>query len=250
MLGYLRLGKTNGYLFVGVDIASRAVIMHQYSQEPFQVYDVIETMEIAFKHRDFLPKIQVVHTDRGSIFRNVPYQNFIEKLGIQISRGSAKGHHNQVIERTFRTIKGFMRPLIDTKWKPAERKGKYKNKVVDQAYDPINVLKVEPKRMQEVVLEAINMYNNKPHTAIHRMTPMSMEDALLRHYNVKKQREIKTGEVLVIPKLTKIIRNHDAQKVKEDQVQAIVNYAVQSNILPDLQPFPLLLALLKQKWKN
>lgn len=98
--------------------------MHQYSQEPLQVQDVIETMEMAFKHRDFLPKLQVVHTDRGSIFRKVPYQNFIEKLGIQISRGSAKGHDNQVMEPTFRTIKGFMRTFLDSNWKNPERKGK------------------------------------------------------------------------------------------------------------------------------
>lgn len=101
--------------------------------------------------------------------------------------------------------------------------------------------------MQQVILEGINKYNNKPHSCIHRMTPMSMEDALLRHYNVKKQREEKTGEILVIPKLTKNISNSDAQKVKNDQVEAIINYASQLKILPNLQPFPLLLAFITER---
>jgi len=89
------LGK-NGELFVGIDLAARLVIMHCYKKEPLNVEDIIQTLDMTIKHRAFLPNIKIIHSDRGSIFKNLPYQTFIEEKNIEISRGSAKGHTNQV----------------------------------------------------------------------------------------------------------------------------------------------------------
>ncbi len=87
MLGYNRPGKPKripfrwcGYWLKKI----RAVITHQYSKQPFQYAYVIQTMEIFFKKRKRIPKLNIVHTDRGSIFRNLPVENFMEKLSIQI----------------------------------------------------------------------------------------------------------------------------------------------------------------------
>ena len=110
------LGK-NGEIYVGIDIAARVVIMHCYKKEPLNVKDIIETLTMAIKHRGFLPNIKIIHSDRGSIFKNLPFQQFIEEQGIDISRGSAKGHTNQVMERTFRSLKDIIRDQMDSGWR-------------------------------------------------------------------------------------------------------------------------------------
>ena len=93
----------NGELFVGIDLAARLYRMHCYKKEPLNVEDVTQTFYMAFQHRAFLPPIKIIHSDRGSIFRNLTFQTFLEERNIEISRGSAKGHTNVVMERTFRS---------------------------------------------------------------------------------------------------------------------------------------------------
>lgn len=92
-----------GELFVGIDLAARLYIMHCYKKEPLNVEDITQTFYMAFQHRAFLPPIKIIHSDRGSLFRNLTFQTFLEERNIEISRGSAKGHTNVVMERTFRS---------------------------------------------------------------------------------------------------------------------------------------------------
>lgn len=64
--------------------------MHGYKKEPLNVKDIIETLTMAIKHRGFVPNIKIIHSDRGSIFKNPFFQKFIEEQGIDISKGRPK----------------------------------------------------------------------------------------------------------------------------------------------------------------
>ncbi len=109
----------NGHLFLGIDLGARLVIMNCVKTQPLSVSDIIETFKLAFKHRAFLPKINIIHSrekDRTTIFRNVTFQQFVEQQGIELSRASSKAHSNTVIE-LFRSLKDIMRKKYDPNWK-------------------------------------------------------------------------------------------------------------------------------------
>lgn len=142
-----------------------------------------------------------------------------------------------------------MRSFLDQNWKPRKRKGKNKEAVINEPYDPLYLIKLEPKKMTEVVLTAINQYNNKAHAGIHRMTPHSMEDALFRQHNYKKQQEIQTGNIITVPKLTKNVISDEAQRIKQEQVEAIIKYASQVQILPAQEEQPTLYALIHRRFE-
>lgn len=173
-IGITDLGQ-NGELFVGIHIAALLVIMHCYKKEPLNVEDIIQTLEMTIKHRAFLPNIKRIHSDRGSIFKNLPYQSFIEEKKIEISRGSAKGHTNQVMERTFRSLKDLIRDQMDAHWRE-KRKGDIKEKTKKEinAYDPINKKSFNYQQMKDFVDNALNTYNNRPHGSLGKMSPFHM----------------------------------------------------------------------------
>jgi len=85
--------------------------------------------------------------------------------------------------------------------------------VKKDTHDPLNVIKDEPKKMAEVALTAINQYNNKAHIGIRLIYPYSMEDALFRHYNYKKQQEKQKYNLIHIPKLTKNVNSDEPRRI-------------------------------------
>jgi transposase InsO family protein len=97
------------YLFCALDLAGRNIIGHCFKDCFFVTEDILECLQTIINDRDFLPNIIILHSDRESIFRNQKYENFFDSKQIAISRAAATGHNNQVIERTFRTLKALIR---------------------------------------------------------------------------------------------------------------------------------------------
>ncbi len=178
-------------------------------------------MKQIIQDRSFLPKINIIHSDRASHFKNLPYQQFVEDQGILISRASADGRSNQVVERTFRTLKNRIRQLINPQW---SEKVKLKDK------DPIRDNLLSPKKMASIVLDAITWYNNKVHKALFGVSPNQMEEALFLTNNqkiesVKDQEGNFTLHEQIVPPLTKNEPSIDALTVNDFKIRAIKQYA-------------------------
>lgn len=150
-------------LFCIMDVAARSIIGHCFLDNHITVLHVVETLRTALKDRDFLPKVQIVHSDRASLFKNQIYYEFLDEHQIQISRGSAKAHDNQVIERTFRTLKGLVKKRLKVDDKNKQISLKHFHNFEERA---------------QFIKEIIEFYNNKPHKALCGMTPNHMEEAL------------------------------------------------------------------------
>lgn len=158
-----------GELFLAVDIASRNVVGHCYSSTHITTDQVCETIKEFHRKRNFLPDIRIIHSDRGSIFSNQVYYDFIQSLNITRSRGSSAGHQNQVVERLNRTLKGFIRLFLDTQYKTKKS-------------DPLKRPGYSFQQMTETVQQSIEYYHQRPHKALKGLTPDQMEEAFfLKH---------------------------------------------------------------------
>lgn len=231
----------NGEVFCAMDLAGRVIVGHCYKEEHIDAHDVIETMKSIIQDRSFLPKIDIIHSDkcaRATHFKNIPYQQFVEEHGIQISRASANGHSNQVIERTFISLKNKIRKLINPEWN---------EKVKLKVQDPIKDNVIGPENMASLLNEAITWYNNKPHKSLHGISPNQMEDALFLAYNKvirssRKEENIEKGEyngeaLPVSLVLTKNDQSIEALTINQFKIRAIREYAGnwQQFALPFLQ---------------
>ena len=158
-------------LFLGVDLAARNVLLYFYSNQPITSTQVCYTINEFARKKGFLPQINVIHSDRGSIFSNTEYYECIQSLGIKTSRGSAKAYQNQVVERLNRTIKDRLRLLLDPSWKKKREK-----------VDPLKEIKYSFQEFSSLVNKGIEQYNQKPHKALSGLSPNQMEEALfLQH---------------------------------------------------------------------
>lgn len=159
-----------GYCFAAIDLAARNIVGHCYKEKPLNVRDIIDCLSAIIQQRNFLSKISIIHSDRESYFKNDQYYQFLEKQQIQISRGSTKGHDNQVIERTFRTLKDILRRHLQPDWK------------LKSLGDPLNQKGFTVQQVDAALHVSIEFYNNKPHKALNLMTPNHMEEALFCEY--------------------------------------------------------------------
>ena len=59
-----------------------------------KVVDVIETLTKILKDRDFLPKVQIIHSDRESLFKNEAYYEFLNQhnKGYLVPAGHLQKH--------------------------------------------------------------------------------------------------------------------------------------------------------------
>jgi integrase/recombinase XerD len=159
-----------GFLFCGIDLAARNIIGHCFCENVIQGEDLVQALDKIVKDRDFLPQIKIIHSDRGALFKSRKYLEFTKENQIKISIGSSDGHSNQVIERTFRTLKAFLRKILNADWR-------------NGMPDPLMQDKLDPSFIAESVSKAIQDYNNKPHKGIAGMTPNHMEEALFIQQN-------------------------------------------------------------------
>jgi len=189
----------NGELFCAIDLAGRVLVGHCFKEKHIDAQDVIQTMRQIIQDRSFLPKIKIIYSDRASHFKNLPYQQFVEGQGILISTASAGGKSNQVLERTFRTLKNKIRQLIDPQWSE-------KNTIKEQ--EPIKDHLYSPEKRASFITEAVTWYNNKPHKSLFDFSPNQMEEALFYANNKRKEngKDQQSSLVLhagVVPALTK-----------------------------------------------
>jgi site-specific recombinase XerD len=165
-----------GELFLMVDLASRCIIGHCYSSTPLDTSSILETIDTAKRRRAFLPSIEIIHSDRGTIFRNKMFEEHILGLGVKLSRGSAEGHDNQVVERLNRTLKENIRRRLNPDWQSNKAK-----KLKD--WDPLVSLVLSVEDFGTLVEQEISAYNSRPHRSLpSRTSPNEMEEALFKKH--------------------------------------------------------------------
>ena len=210
-----KLGLSYGSCFAAIDLAARNIVGHCYKQKPLNVQDILDCLSAIIKQRDFLPRISIIHSDRESLFKNEQYYQFIEEHKIQISRGSTKGHDNQVIERTFRTLKDLLRAQLQPGWKPALKQ-----------QDPLKQKGFSIQQIDEALQKAIEIYNNKPHKALYLMTPNQMEEALFQqNYQEENNNNIQEHQTPKIPLLASNGDSKEAIEIRNYKHKVIKNYA-------------------------
>jgi site-specific recombinase XerD len=165
-----------GSLFLGQDLASRCIVFHCYQNRAHFDFDnraINLTLSAALRHRSFLPPVRIIHSDRGSEFKNENFASFLAGNGITHSRGSSEGHQNQVIERLNRSIKDIIKTELNSSWRKSDPK-----------IDPLKTLDLSIEKFSALVTKSIEIYNNRPHRMLQHSTPNEMEEALFKaHLN-------------------------------------------------------------------
>ena len=127
----------------------------------------------------------------------------MDQKQIVVSRASSAGRGNQVIERTFRTIKGIIKKQL--------------NLLPKQKMIPLSTTN-DFTTNSTLVTKAIEQYNNKPHKSLFGMTPNQMEEALVL-YN-KTSSDTERVPALVKNITTSIVKNNNNQ-LENDYVKVI-----------------------------
>lgn len=148
----------NRCFFVGVDLATRVVVCHFFKSTPLETSDVIQCLDSMFKARLFTSAVEIVHSDRDSLFTNSSFVGFLESKGVEVSRGSSKGHQNQVVERLHRTLKHNLK------------------KTLEKSY-----AKTSESVLKRCLNSVIENYNNAPHKSNYGLSPNSMDEAFLSY---------------------------------------------------------------------
>lgn len=159
------LTKKKSY-FVGIYLATRVIVGHFYKKSPIQVKDIICYLDIMLEARKFTNKVEIIHSDRESLFINDNYYDYLKGKEVIISRGSSKGHENQVVERLHRTIK--------TKLKESLR-GKN-----------VTLGRVDSVVLKEELNAVIETYNNTPHKSNYGLSPNGINEAFVAFENKEK----------------------------------------------------------------
>ena len=103
-----------------MDLAARNIVGHCFIENNIRVDHIVETLRQILKDKDFLPKVQVIDSDKESLFKNEAYYEFLNQHNISASRSSAKAHQNKVIERSFRTLKDIIKNKLKIDLKSKE----------------------------------------------------------------------------------------------------------------------------------
>jgi len=156
-----------GTLLLAQDSASRCIICHCYDSDSLSSHLVVETISEALRKRSFLPPILIIHSDRGTLFKNEVVASFLAEKGITHSRGSAEGHHNQVVERLNRSFKDILKTFLDKDWR--------RNKT-----NPLNHQNLSLSDFSDLVTKSIEFYNNRSHRSLQNSSPNEMEEALFK----------------------------------------------------------------------
>jgi integrase len=163
-----------GELFLAIELAARTIVGHCYSPNRITTQQICQTIETIARQRDFLPKIEIIHSDCGALFLEPQFRECLHNLNIFDSKGLSYKNQNQVIERLNRTLKGILRH---------EMLGKPWDRI---SSDPLDAKIYSPDEMSEFVQLAIETYNNKPHKSLFGLSPNHMEEALFqKHQNNK-----------------------------------------------------------------
>lgn len=167
-----------GEVFLAVDLALRCSVGHCSSSENSNTFMVCEIRTPFRKQRQFLPKIQCIHSDKGSLFTTQQYIDFVQNYGIILSQGDSKANQNQVIERWNRTFKEYLREKMVPNCKKENKK------------DPLPYKKFSYQQLTELLYQSLEFDKKKPHKSLQKFTPNEMEEALFQKHTTKHPKDI------------------------------------------------------------
>lgn len=159
------LSSKSSYL-VGIDLATRVVVGHLYKKTPIQVEDVLKFLDVVLEARSFTDRVCIVHSDRESLFSTDRYKDFLLSKNVIPSRGSSKGHDNQVVERLHRTLKNHLK-VACVKHKPHLAGRQFSFNGFSSIF------------LEKSLNEAVELYNNDSHKANSHLSPNGMDEAFL-----------------------------------------------------------------------
>ena len=149
--------------FVGIDLATRLIVGHFFKTSAIQVNDIVNCLSSILKARKFVNKVEIVHSDKESLFKNEIYWNFLKLNDIEISHGSSKSFNNQVVERLHRTLKYNVRKSLINQLGESNKKLIFK--------------RVSGDVLKQTLSTEITKYNNTPHSSNYKLSPNSMDEA-------------------------------------------------------------------------
>ena len=188
------------HIVYAVDFTSRNVIGHCFTDSPIDGEAVTKTLTQAFKDRSFLPNVSILHLDRKSLYKNIPYEELLGTHGIQFRVSLAEKFHNRVIDRSFGTVKQYMR-----------------NDMGLDAKDHI-VLNQFPtfKEKADYVFKMIEFYNNHAHESLSGLSPNTLEQALLEQALFKQIKQKKQASKDEQDKLPFLVENDESQDKRQE----------------------------------
>ena len=190
-----------GSLFLGVDLASRVIVFHCFQNRPSFDFDnlgVNKAITLGLRQRAFLPPTKIIHTDRGSEFKNETFALLLAKEGIIHSRGSSDGHQNQVVERLNRSLKDILKTFLAEDWRKTKK-------------DPLKCFDISIEKFSALVTKSIEHYNNRPHRMLQYSTPNEMEEALFKENLGEHPKDL-------------VLYNSDSIEYKDYQTRVINEY--------------------------
>lgn len=208
-----KLGKL-GELYLIVDLASRCIVGHAYTDKQMDTALIIKTNLETFKQRNFLPPAVIFHTDRESLFANTLYEQSMQNQNVQVSRGSSEAFQNQVVESLNRTVKSILKTII-----MAKHMGCTDIKEIRKTRIFQTVTSIDSTKMERFVKQTIEVYNNKKHSKLNGgLTPNQMEEALF-HKNQNRhpeQKQMITQEGTIEDASMKVYQAQVVQQYKGD----------------------------------
>jgi transposase InsO family protein len=199
--------KHKAYI-VGINLATRVVVGHLWKNQAFTTSDVLQFLQSIIEARAFTLPIQMIHTDRESLFTSQYFTEFVATCGITLSRGSSEGHQNQVVERLHRTINASVqRILVDS------LQFKTKTKNLSFARVPADTLKLATH-------QAFEQYNNAKYTTNFGLSPNAMDEAFFCHADSSTDQKGPPRAVL-----SKSEQSEEQREVQELRVKVATFYA-------------------------
>ena len=131
--------------------------------------------------QSFLPQIEVIHSGTRSLFSSNEYSPPLKGLKVKKSRSSAKAYQNQFVEKINRTIKDILRLTLEPAW---TKKRPDLVKEENHSFEQIS----------SIVRKGIEIYNQSPHSALGRLSPNQIKEALFLKHRDKHPENV--GELI------------------------------------------------------
>ena len=206
---------------MGVDLAARNIVVYWYSSQPITTTQVCFAIQFFAWKKSFFPEIQIIHSNRDSIFSNAEYFHFLESLQIKRVSGSAKGHQNQVVERVNRTIKLKLRQALFPSWKTNGKRAK-----------PFTEIKYHFEEFSALVNKNCEDLNQTTHRNLHGLLPNQIEEPLFLQHQGKRPKDVELipvndncSQAALIPEYKEQI----AQRHKKDWERFFIEWRMEQN---------------------
>jgi len=160
---YIGNRKNPSYLALITDAYSKKIVGYNVS-DSLNVSGSLKALDMALKNRQHKEKPLIHHSDRGLQYCSNEYQKLLDKNSIKASMTEKYDpYENAIAERV--------------------------NGILKQEFD-VDKYNIALKLKQQIVLKAINLYNNyRPHWSNHMLTPKQMhKQSLLKRKQYKSKK--------------------------------------------------------------